>query len=362
MAHADRPNPVLLAALGFAGLLLPVPRLRDVSAGADAGPHAAPAAPAGRTGAGPRPGAAARAPHEIPARGWWAVLKRVGSGFSQDRVMAEAAGVTFYGLLALFPAIASLISIYGLITDPASLAGQLRGLVGIVPDGGLDIIRTQVSTLASSGHKALGFGVAIGLATSLWSANAGMKSLFDALNVVFHEREKRSFVRLTLTSLGFTLGAVAFLIIALLAVVALPIALAFVGLGSVTATLVAIGRWPLMLAVLAMALGLIYRYGPSRTPARWRWVSSGGAAAAVVWVLASAGFSYYVANFGSYNKTYGSLGAVIGFMTWIWISGMVILLGAELDAQLERQTDADTTVGPPRPRGSRGAWVADEGA
>ena len=146
---------------------------------------------------------------------------------------------------------------------------------------------------------------------------------------------------------------------ALRAVGALPIALNFVGLGSLTAILVAVGRWPVLLAVLAAALGLIYRFGPSRTPARWRWIGWGGGAAAIGWVLVSAGFSYYVANFGSYNKTYGSLGAVIGFMTWIWISSMVILMGAELDAELEQQTDRDSTIGPSRPKGSRGAVKAD---
>ena len=374
MADIERPNPMLLAALAIAGLLLPEPRRAQATADLGAGPR-------GRRGKAPEPAAASRAskqaarheddpeasqagvdartPTQIPVRGWWTVLKRVGSGFMQDRVMAEAASVTFYGLLALFPAIASLISIYGLFTDPASLTEQLKGLAGVVPGGGLDIIKAQVAALTSSGHKALGVGAAVGLATSLWSANAGMKSLFDALNVVYHEHEKRSFVRLTLTSLAFTLGAVVFLIVALLAVVALPIALAFVGLGSLTAVLVDFGRWPVMLAVLTAALGLIYRYGPSRNPARWSWVSWGGAIAAVAWVLVSAGFSYYVANFGSYNKTYGSLGAVIGFMTWIWISSMVILLGAELNAELEQQTSVDSTVGPDKPQGSRGAFKAD---
>ena len=373
MSGIERPNPMLLAALAIAGLLLPEPRLREASelgsgprgrAGKAPEPAAAPsnlkqAAQRDRDPEASRVGADARTPIQIPIQGWWMVLKRVGSGFMQDRVMAEAASVTFYGLLALFPAIASLISIYGLFTDPTSLTDQLKGLAGIVPGGGLDIIKAQVDALTSSGHKALGLGAAVGLATSLWSANAGMKSLFDALNVVYHEHEKRSFVRLTLTSLAFTLGAVVFLIVALLAVVALPIALAFVGLGSLTAVLVDLGRWPVMLAVLTAALGLVYRYGPSRNPARWSWVSWGSAVAAVGWVLVSAGFSYYVANFGSYNKTYGSLGAVIGFMTWIWISSMVILLGAELNAELEQQTSVDSTVGPDKPQGSRGAFKAD---
>ena len=374
MAQADRPNPILLAALAIAGLLLP--RRDAVPAGAaaaSAGPASEPAADGGpkpspkagrkdQVESGPgekQTGAEADSPGEIPPTGWWNVLKRMAAGFSADRVMAEAASVTFYGLLALFPAIASLISLYGLFTDPASLNDQLKALGGIVPGGGLDIIKGQITALTASGHKALGLGAVVGLATSLWSANAGVKSLFDALNVVYHEREQRSFVRLTLISLSFTLGAVVFLIVALLAVVALPVALDFIGFGSLTDTLLKLARWPVMLLVLTGALALIYRYGPSRAKARWQWVSWGSGTAAIVWVLVSAGFSFYVSNFGNYNKTYGSLGAVIGFMTWIWISSMVVLMGAELNAELEQQTDRDSTVGPEQPKGSRGAFKAD---
>jgi membrane protein len=301
----------------------------------------------------------ADSPAQIPAAGWWAVIKRVIASFSNDRVMSEAASVTFYTLLALFPAIATLISLYGLFTDPSSLNQQLQSMRGVVPGGGIDIVKAQITALTSSPHKALGLGVLVGLLTSIWSANAGMKSLFDALNVVYHETEKRSFVRLTVQTLGFTLGAVAFLIVALLAVVALPVALKFVGLGGVTDMLLSLARWPVMLLVLTVGLGLVYRYGPSRRVARWRWVTWGSAIAAIVWVLVSAGFSYYVGHFGSYNKTYGSLGAVIGFMTWIWISSMVVLMGAELNAELEHQTGRDSTVGADRPAGQRGAHKAD---
>jgi membrane protein len=273
--------------------------------------------------------------------------------------MTEAAGVTFYVLLALFPAIASFISIYSLFANPASLTDQLQRLGGLIPGGGVDIIKTQVTALVANGQKALGFGAALGLATSLWSANAGMKSLFGALNVVYHEHEKRSFVRFTLTAFAFTLGAIVFVIIALLAVVAVPVILNVVGMSSVTEMLLRFMRWPFMLATLTMALALSYRYGPSRNKARWQWVSWGGATAAILWIVASLAFSYYVAHFGNYNKTYGALGAVIGFMTWIWISAIVVLMGAELNAELEQQTERDSTIGPEKPQGVRGAFKAD---
>ena len=382
MDKAGRPNLVLLMGLAAVGLLLPRPAGRPAAVpGTPPAPHpasrpvhddASPGAEqlvsasesgAGKEGAGDPPtaraGSDAAAPQQIPAEGWWAVAKRAGAGFSEDRIMAEAASITFYGLLALFPALASLISIYGLFADPSRLTTKLASLNGLVPGGGIDIIKGQVAALTSSGSKALGLGAVVGLLTSLWSANAGMKSLFDAMNVVYHEHEKRSFVRLTLVSLSFTLGAIAFLILALFAVVALPIVFAFVGLGSLADTLLDLGRWPVMLIVLTAALGLIYRYGPSRNTARWQWISWGAAAAAIGWVLVSAGFSFYVSHFGSYNKTYGSLGAVVGFMTWIWISSIVILMGAELNAELEQQTERDSTVGPEKPEGQRGAFKAD---
>lgn len=304
-------------------------------------------------------GADATHPGQIPVAGWKHVLRRVGAGFMQDRVMAEAAGVTFYALLALFPAIASFISIYGLVTNPSHLGDQLANLQGIVPAGGIDIIKAQVTALTSKSGSALGFAAILGILISLWSANSGIKSLFDALNVVYHEHEKRSFIKLTLISFCFTIGAILFVIVALAMVVAVPIVLNFIGLGSESGMLLSLARWPVMFLVLSAALTVIYRYGPSRNRARWQWVSWGGASAAVVWILASLGFSFYVGNFGNYDKTYGSLGAVVGFMTWIWISSMVVLMGAELNAELEQQTDRDSTIGPEKPPGKRGAFKAD---
>jgi membrane protein len=301
----------------------------------------------------------AAGPSEIPPRGWWAVLKRVANQVLDHRLMTEAAGITFFTLLSLFPALAALVSLYGLFADPATVADQISSLQGIVPGGGIEIISAQVQSLASNSNRALGFGLAISLATSLWSANQAMKALFDALNVVYDERERRGLVWRTLLSLGFTVGALLFLLIAMAAVVAVPVALSYVGLESTQELVLRLGRWPLLLVAVTVALAAIYRYGPSRETARWRWVSWGGAFAAVGWVIVSAGFSWYVESFGTYNKTYGSLGAAVGFMTWIWLSAIVVLVGGELDAELEHQTARDTTTGAEQPLGSRGAIKAD---
>ena len=313
----------------------------------------------GVTPAASIPGATATSPAAIPATGWVAVLKRVANQFGEHRLLAEAAGVVFFVLLAIFPAVAALVSLYGLFADPKTVSDQLGALSGVVPGGGMDIIKDQVTRVASNGGGKLGVGLAIGLATSLWSANAAMKALFDVLNVVYDEHEKRGYVRFTLVTLGFTVASLVFVLLAMAVVVVLPVALKFVGLGDAAKTALDLLRWPLMLVVVAGLLSVIYRYGPSRERARWQWVSWGAAIAAVLWVVASLAFSFYVSNFGSYNKTYGSLGAAIGFMTWIWISAIVVLLGAELNAELERQTERDSTTGPERPVGERGATKAD---
>jgi membrane protein len=309
--------------------------------------------------AGAASGTDADSPAQIPIKGWWAVLKRVAFQFNDHRLMAEAASVVFFVLLAIFPAIAALVSLYGLFADPKTISNQLASLSNVIPGGGLGIIKDQVTRVAGNGGGKLGFGLAIGLAASLWSANAGMKALFDVLNVAYGEREKRGFVRLTLITMGFTVASLVFVMLALAAVVVVPIVLHFVGLDNTLTVLVDVLRWPLMLVVVSALLAVIYRYGPSRQHAHWRWVSWGGGFAAVGWVVVSLAFSYYVSNFGSYNKTYGSLGAAIGFMTWIWISVMVVLIGAELNAELEHQTARDSTTGEPAPLGERGASKAD---
>jgi membrane protein len=305
-------------------------------------------------------GRSADKPSDIPARGWKDVLLRVYREIADDRVLAIAAGVTFYGLLALFPAIAATVSLYGLFADPATINGHLAAMGEVLPAGAVEIVGDQVKRVASTGDGKLGLAFALGLALAIWSANGGMKAIFDALNVVYDEKEKRGFLRLNLTSLAFTAGAVLFVLVALGAMVGVPILLENLWFGKTLEWLVWIARWPAVLVALMLGLALLYRFGPSRDKARWRWITPGSVLAALLWLGASMLFSWYAANFGSYNKTYGSLGAVIGFMTWMWISGIVILLGAELNAELEHQTARDTTEGPEQPLGWRGARVADE--
>ena len=307
----------------------------------------------------PGRGRHASAPSEIPARGWKDILLRVYRNISDHRVLALAAGMTFYSLLAIFPALAALVAIYGLFADPGAIAAHLNAVSGFIPSGALDVARDQLTRLASNGEGTLGVTFAIGLAVSLWSANAAMKSLFDTLNIVYAEEEKRGFIKLNAISLTFTAAAVAFILVAIAAVAVLPVALTYMGLTDFTDLLLRIARWPALALGLAVALALIYRFGPSRAAPQWRWISWGSVAAALLWLAGSALFSFYAANFGNFNATYGSLGAVIGFMTWLWISAIVILLGAELNAEIEHQTARDTTTGHPKPLGTRGAHMAD---
>jgi membrane protein len=298
-------------------------------------------------------------PTEIPAQGWKDILWRTYEEFGKDRIMSVAAGVTYYALLAVFPAIAALVSIYGLFADPATIREHMNAMSGVLPGGALEIVGEQVARISSKGGGALGFGFIIGLAISLWSSNAGMKAIFDALNIVNDEEEKRSFIKLNLMSLSFTLGAILFILFALGSIVVLPIIFNFVGLGNQTEWILALARWPILFIGVVLALSLIYRFGPSRDKAEWRWVTPGGVVAAVLWLAVSMLFSWYVSNFGNYNETYGSLGAVIGFMTWIWLSTVVVLLGAEINAEMEHQTVKDTTEGAHQPLGVRGAKMAD---
>ncbi|MDR7037735.1 MULTISPECIES: YihY/virulence factor BrkB family protein [Methylobacterium] len=300
----------------------------------------------------------ATTPSEIPASGWKDIGLRVFHDISENRLVSVAAGVTFYVLLAIFPAVAALVSCYGLVADVSTINQHLASLQGVMPQGALDIVGEQVKRIAEKGDTTLGLTFFTGLLLSIWSANGGMKAVFDALNIVYEEREKRNFLWLNLRSLTFTAGALLFIVFALVGIVVLPVVFNTIGLSS-DAWYLALLRWPVLLFGVLLGLALLYRYGPSRDAPRWRWVTWGSAIAAVLWLVASVGFSYYVSNFGKYNETYGSLGAAIGFMTWIWISTIIVLVGAEINAEMEHQTAKDTTVGRPQPLGTRQARMAD---
>ncbi|MEA2936015.1 MAG: rane protein [Variibacter sp.] len=299
-------------------------------------------------------------PWQIPWRGWKDIFWRVYEEIQKDRVTAVAAGVVFFSLLAVFPALTALVSSYGLFADANTIGQHLAVLGGFMPQTSFELVSDQITRIASNGGGKLTLGFVFGLLFALWSANAGMKAIFDALNVTYGEEEKRGFFKLNMITLTFTLGGILALLVALAGVVVLPLVLTYVGLNNIiNPQLISILRWPVLLLLIIFGLALLYRFGPSRREAQWRWITPGSAFAAVTWILASLGFSHYLSNFADYNATYGSLGAVIGLMMWMWISTMVILAGAEINAEIEHQTARDTTEPGPKPLGARGAVMAD---
>jgi membrane protein len=301
----------------------------------------------------------ATTPNRIPAAGWKDIVWRTYEQINDDRLLAVAAGVVFYGLLALFPAITALVSSYALIADPQSINDHLSFLSTFLPEGTFSIIQDQVGRVLSKGNAQLGSAFLFSLALAVWSANGGMKAIIDALNVVYDEKEKRSFIKLNAVSLTFTIGGVLGILVASGLVIVAPVALQMIGMGAATELLIKFGRWPALAILLLLALAVLYRYGPSRRSPQWRWISVGSVVATVTWMIGSAGLSYYLANFGHYDATYGSLGAAIALMIWMWMSTIVILFGAELNSEIEHQTVVDSTTGGSKPLGGRGAKMAD---
>jgi membrane protein len=301
----------------------------------------------------------ARAPLQIPWRGWEDILVRTYHEIQQDRLLALAAGVVFYSLLALFPAIAAGVSVYALFADAATIGKHLSIAADIVPAGTLDLLGEEISRIAAKSDGRLTAGFLAGLAIALWSANAGMKAIFDALNTIYDEEEKRGLIWLNVVSLFFTICAIAAAGLAVALVVVFPLILAAFGLRSINALLIAYLRWPVMFVLIIFGLTVLYRYGPSRRLAKWRWINVGSAFAALAWLAVSSLFSWYLGNFANYNATYGALGAVVGLMMWMWLSTIVMLVGAELNSEIEHQTARDSTVGPEKPLGARGAVMAD---
>lgn len=301
----------------------------------------------------------AHSPSEMTWRGWRDVFWRVWKEADEDRLMLIAAGTTYYLLLALFPALAAFVSLYGFFANPMTIASHVSYLAGLLPEDGIEIIRDQLGTLAAKSDRTLSLSFLVAFAIAFWSANSGIKALFEAMNIVYDEREKRSFIVLNLIAVLYTFGAMVVGFVLITAVGIIPAALALLNLGSQADFVVRLARWPVIVLLIAIGISLIYRYGPSRERAKWRWVTWGGALATVAWVVVSIGFSFYLENFAQYNVTYGSLGAVVGFMIWTWLSVLVLLVGGELNSEMEHQTAVDSTTGPPEPMGQRGAVMAD---
>lgn len=304
-------------------------------------------------------GREAAAPGEIPAPGWKDVLWRLYRSIAEDHILLTAAGVTFYVLLALVPTLTAFVSLYGLFNDRSSVINHVELLVGLVPPGVLEIIRDQLTRLTSQSNDTLGLTLLFSLAIALWSASAGVKAMFEAMNVAYHEEERRSFFVFNGTALLFTLcGALAALLV-IAVVLVMPAIIGLLPGGKGLEWTVRVAAYIAMLLVLSCGLAALYRWGPSREDAKWRWITPGALLALVALGVTSVAFSWYVANFTDNNATYGSLGAVIGLMTWLWISVTVVIIGAELNSEIEHQTARDTTTGAELPMGERGAYMAD---
>jgi membrane protein len=301
----------------------------------------------------------AERPGEIPPRGWFAILKRVKAEVKEDNVTLLAAGVAFYGMLAIFPAIIAVVTVYGMVADPAQVESQVSEFAKGLPSGADQLITEQLTNVVNAGQQALSIGLAISLLAVLWSASGGVQGLVKSLNLVYDERETRGFVKLRGLSLLLTLGAIVVVVVALALIAVFPGVVDDLGLGQAGELAASIVRWVVLALVVLTALAVLYRYAPDRANPRWRWVSWGAVVALVVWLLGSVGFSWYVDSFGKYNQTYGALAAVIVLLLWLFLSSFAVLLGAELDAEIERQTARDTTTGPDRPLGERDAEVAD---
>lgn len=302
----------------------------------------------------------ADAPHDIPVRGWRDTFRRTWAEAGRDHIGLIAAGVAFFGLLALFPAITVVMAISGLMLEPEQVTSQIERLASILPERAADIILDQAVEIAGSQATGLGAAALIGFILAIWSASKGVSSLIEGLNIVYEEEETRGLVRLTALRLLLTVGLIAGVVFGFAVMVGIPGLLALVDLGAATELLVRVARWVVLVVLAILGIAALYRFAPARSPALWRWITPGAILACIGWIAASIGFSWYASAFGTYNESFGALAGVVMLLMWFWISAYVLLLGAELNAESEAQTRSDTTTGPERPRGTRGATKADE--
>jgi membrane protein len=302
----------------------------------------------------------AEKPTEIPPRGWWQVVRRAFKESSADNVPILAAGVAFFAFLAIFPAMIAAITLYGIFADPETVAAQVRDLSAALPEQAQPILADQLQSVASTSGGALGFGLVVSLLAAVWSASSGTGNLLKAINIAYDEDESRGFLKVRGIALALTLGAIVFLLLTLALVAVVPVVLNVLPLGQVGTILAQVLRWVLLVALVVAALAVTYRIAPDRDQPRFSWVTTGSLVATVLWIIGSVAFSLYVNNFGSYNKTYGAIAGVVVLMLWLYLTSYIVLLGAEINAESERQTRADTTRGASAPMGERGAAAADE--
>jgi membrane protein len=301
----------------------------------------------------------AERPTDIPGPGWKAIGKRVVASLKTDHVSLLAAGVAFKGLLALFPSIVAMISIWGLVADPAEVTDQLAGLTAALPSGAAELLQDQMAAVAAGDDATLGVALVVSVLLALWAASGGMAGLIEGINAAYDEVDRRKFPVKRGLALLLTLGAIVGLLLTIGLIAVLPALLGELGLGRVGELAVRIGTWPALALLAIGGLALLYKVSPDRDQPRLRWASGGAIVATVLWLLGSAVFTLYVENFGNFGETYGTFAGIIVLMLWLMLTAFVVLLGAEINAETERQTHHDTTVGDPEPLGARGADAAD---
>ena len=297
-------------------------------------------------------------PTAIHLKDWWAILVRVFHRVMDDNVGLLSAGIAFYAFLSIFPALAAALMIWGLFTDVTALSSQLQALRELAPDA-FGLVADQMVTISTQDSSGLTLGLIVSIVLAFWSASGGVAALMQAMNMAYHETEKRGFIQLNLLKLAFTVAGILFVGLSVAAIAAVPPILKSLYLGAFVEALANLVHWLVIIAAFMAACAMIYRIAPSRARARWRWIIPGAITAGLIWLVASIAFSAYLENFNAYNATFGSLGAVAALLMWFWISAYAICLGAELNAQLELFTAVDTTIDQPARRGRRGAYVAD---
>lgn len=317
------------------------------------------ASPTRRQEASPH-GLGAPRPEGTPAHGWKDILLRVANRIGRANISVYASAVAFYAFLAIPSALTALVALYGLMFDPSNVEQQVEGLRGVVPQEVLGVISDQLKAVTLNSNSKLSISFAVALLVAIFGARSATSTLITALNVAYDEEEKRNFIRFQLVAFGMTAAAVVFAVVSIALVAVLPAVIELLPLGDTGKTLAGVLRWPVLLVLVIIGFALIYHYAPCRPDAHWRWISPGAVVATLLWLAGSALFSVYVGQFASYNKTYGSLGAVAVLLMWLYLSAFAALLGAQLNAEMERQTEHDTAEGEQKPVRTRGAKVAGQ--
>lgn len=277
-----------------------------------------------------------KSPSKIPFSGWKKILWRIKDEVGENNVSIVSAGVAFYAFLAIFPAIAALISIYGLAMNPQNIQDQLSQLYGVMPQQAYEILKAQIEKLMETSGSALGWSMAVSILFSIWSANKGTKSLFTGVDIAYDTENHRNFFKQNGLTLLFTFGAIVLVILSMILIVAFPALVGQLGLPSGIESLIGWGRWLLLAVTVIWFLGMVYKHAPDKRPPHFKWVIPGALLATLLWLIASWGFSFYVSNFGSYGEVYGSISAVVVLLLWLFLTSFIILLGAELNSEIEK--------------------------